>query len=67
MSVETNLPATTTETGLAEVGAVPAAAPEPQAAHVQQPMHVAYLPLGLAVFVIIAFVMTAWTFLAATP
>lgn len=66
MSVETNLPATTSETGLTEVAPVPATAPEPRAT-LQQPMHVAFLPLGLAAFVIIAFVMTAWTFLAATP
>lgn len=65
MSVETNLPATTSETGLAEVGTVPAAPQAP--ARVQQPIHVAFLPLGLAAFVIVAFVMTAWTFLAATP
>lgn len=63
MSVETNLPATTSETGLAEVGPV-AVAPEPRAV-AQQPMHVAFVPLGLAIFVIIAFVMAAWTFLAA--
>lgn len=30
-----------------------------------QPVNVAFLPLALAVFVIIAFVLAAWTFLAA--
>lgn len=30
-----------------------------------QPVSVAFLPLALAVFVIIAFVLAAWTFLAA--
>jgi hypothetical protein len=30
-----------------------------------QPVNVAFLPLALAVFVIVAFVLAAWTFLAA--
>jgi hypothetical protein len=32
----------------------------------QRPLSVAFLPLALVTFVIIAFVVAAWTFLAAT-
>ena len=31
----------------------------------RQPISVAYLPLALVTFVVVAFVMAAWTFLAA--
>lgn len=63
MSTDTNLPATT-DTSLVEAGAGPEPATATTAAP-RQPMSVAYLPLALATFVIIAFVMAAWTFLAA--
>jgi hypothetical protein len=33
----------------------------------RQPLSVAFLPLALVTFVILAFVITAWTFLAAMP
>jgi carbon monoxide dehydrogenase subunit G len=47
--------------------AVPEAVPsdEPAPRPFSQPVSVAFLPLALAAFVIIAFVMAAWTFLAA--
>ena len=38
---------------------------EPAPAAPGQPVSVAFLPLALAAFVIIAFVLAAWTFLAA--
>ncbi|MGZ8476059.1 MAG: hypothetical protein ACXWWQ_07575 [Candidatus Limnocylindria bacterium] len=63
MSMESNLPATQTETALApaaelDAGARPAPPP-------QRPLSVAYLPLALVVFTILAFAIAAWTFLAA--
>ena len=49
------------------VPAVPEAlsAAQPAPRQVSRPMRVAFLPLALATFVIIAFVMAAWTILAA--
>ena len=58
--MESNLPAPTGETDLAEVE-TPAATPLPP----RQPLSVAFLPLALAAFIIIAFAIAAWTFLAA--
>lgn len=58
---ERNLPATRTETGLTTVD--PDRRP---AAEWRQPMSVAYLPLALVAFIILAFAMAMWTFLAAT-
>jgi hypothetical protein len=62
--MESNLPATSSETALVESGAAPIAdAPVP--APVSQPLSVAFLPLALATFVLVAFAIAAWTFLAA--
>ena len=61
--MESNLPATSSETGLTEVGEP---APEQRAARPpSQPVSVAFLPLALVAFLILAFVIAAWTFLAA--
>jgi hypothetical protein len=57
--MEPNLPVPTGEHGLAEVEAP--ATPLPP----RQPLSVAFLPLALVAFIIIAFVIAAWTFLAA--
>lgn len=68
MSAQSNLPAASG----AEAG-VPAAMPaESDAGRIDsQPSHrplgVAFLPLALATFLIIAFVLAAWTFMAAAP
>jgi hypothetical protein len=50
-----------------QVPAIPAvlSAAQPAPRPVSRPMSVAFLPLALAAFVIIAFVMAAWTVLAA--
>ncbi len=61
--MDSNLPATRPDADLAEVGI---AAPEELAPPpVRQPIGVAFLPLALAAFVIVAFAIAAWTFLAA--
>lgn len=57
--MESNLPAPTGEHGLAEVEAP--ATPLPP----RQPVSVAFLPIALATFIIVAFAIAAWTFLAA--
>jgi hypothetical protein len=62
--MESNLPATQTETALTPAGELDATPPPPPPA-LRRPLSVAYLPLALVVFTIIAFVMAAWTFLAA--
>lgn len=54
----TNLPATQDE-----ARAAPVEEQEPPVA-VERPLGVALLPLALASFVILAFVMAAWTFVA---
>ena len=54
-----NLPATTTDTRLT----VSEADRRPVR---RQPVSVAYLPLGLVTFIVIAFATAMWTFLAAT-
>ena len=61
--MESNLPATVTETGLVEADAGRPAhrAQQPTS----RPLSVAFLPLALTVFVIVAFAIAAWTFLAA--
>lgn len=67
--MESNLPATQTETALAETAtaaAVATDAPAEPAAPIQRPLSVAFLPLALAAFTIVAFVIAAWTFLAAS-
>ena len=53
----TNLPATQDEPQATPAGAQPPLA-------VERPLGVALLPLALASFVVLAFVMAAWTFLA---
>jgi len=61
--MKSNLPATGSETGLVEAGEP---APDQHAARPpSQPLSVAFLPLALVAFVILAFVIAAWTFLAA--
>jgi hypothetical protein len=56
--MEPNLPATQTDTSLAEVEARP-----PLPTH--RPISVAFLPLALVAFIILAFIIAIWTFLAA--
>ena len=53
---------------------LPATRPDPAADAAEraplerrQPLSVAFLPLALVTFVILAFVIAAWTFLAAAP
>ncbi len=60
--MESNLPATGSETALVESGAP---VDERPTVPVRQPISVAFLPLALAAFVIAAFAIAAWTFLAA--
>jgi hypothetical protein len=60
--MEPNLPATGSDTALAEAGAPAEERPAPPA---RRPVSVAFLPLALAAFVVIAFAIAAWTFLAA--
>ena len=55
--MEQNLPATRTETPATEVDERPALPP-------QRPISVAYLPLALVAFTVIAFAIAAWTFLS---
>lgn len=59
--MDRNLPATRSETALAEVTDADDRAPLPR----RQPMSVAFLPLALVTFIILAFVIAAWTFLSA--
>jgi hypothetical protein len=62
--MESNLPAIGSETGLVE--AADAARPAVEAQRpISRPLSVAFLPLALTVFVIVAFAVAAWTFLAA--
>ena len=55
--MEQNLPATRPGEPLAEADERPALPPE-------RPISVAYLPLALIAFVLIAFAIAAWTFLS---
>lgn len=57
---EQHLPATTAPVPLEPFVEEGEAAEEPR-----RPLRVALLPLGLVTFVILAFVISAWTFLAA--
>jgi hypothetical protein len=60
--MESNLPATRTETALAPAAELDAGVrPAPP----QRPLSVAYLPLALVVFTLLAFAIAAGTFLAA--
>jgi len=61
MSMDRNLPATRSETALAEVTGTDDRVPLPRRQH----MSVAFLPLALVTFIILAFVIAAWTFLSA--
>ena len=54
--MSTNLPATRTE---------PADPGEPTPLPPSRPISVAFLPLALVTFIVLAFVIAAWTFLAA--
>jgi len=56
--MESNLPATREESAAAAVDER-----EPLARH--QPLSVAFLPLALVTFVLLALIIAAWTFLAA--
>ena len=58
--MDPNLPATRPDAPLAERADEPAA-PLPR----RQPLSVAYLPLALVSFIVIAFTIAVWTFLAA--
>jgi hypothetical protein len=60
--MESNLPATAPETAIVEAAAPAAEAPP---APIRRPISVAYLPLALVAFVVVAFAIAAWTFLAA--
>jgi hypothetical protein len=55
--MDRNLPATTERAELADAEAH---TPLPR----RQPLSVAYLPLALVTFIILAFVMASWTFLS---
>lgn len=57
MTTEPNLPATRTD---------PPAEPNGRVLGSRQPISVAFLPLALVTFVILALTIAAWTFLAAT-
>jgi hypothetical protein len=59
--MEQNLPATRPEMPLAELDEDVAAEPLPR----RQPISVAFLPLALVAFLILAFAIATWTFLAA--
>jgi len=58
--METNLPATRPDAELAEREDAPVE-PLPRS----QPLSVAFLPLALVAFVLLAFIIATWTFLAA--
>jgi hypothetical protein len=60
-----NLPARRDDESLAVVGELHADHRDPQLQAVQQDLRVALIPLALILFLIISFVIAAWTFLAA--
>ena len=62
MTTDPNLPATRPEAALVEFDEGAAAEPLPR----RQPISVAFLPLALVAFIILAFAMATWTFLAAS-
>jgi hypothetical protein len=57
--MESNLPATRDQTPADRVEPPPALGR-------RQPLSVAYLPLALVIFILLALTIAAWTFLAAT-
>jgi hypothetical protein len=57
--MDSNLPATRPDAPLAEPVDAPAE-PLPR----RQPLSVAFLPLALVVFILLAFIIATWTFLA---
>lgn len=57
MTTEPNLPATREDPPVTQVDRRPPLAPE-------RPVSVAFLPLALVAFVVIAFAIAAWTFLS---
>ena len=57
MSMDRNLPATQPEHPAAD-------ADERPALPAQRPLSVAFLPLALVSFIVLAFIIAAWTFLA---
>jgi hypothetical protein len=59
--MDSNVPATRPEAPLAEREDAPVEPPLPPA----QPLSVAFLPLALVVFILLAFIIATWTFLAA--
>ena len=59
--MDSNLPATRTETSLADAADARDDAPLER----RRPLSVAFLPLALVTFILLAFVIAAWTFLAA--
>jgi hypothetical protein len=66
--MDSNLPATREETGLAlDTAAQPQVDHNPQEQTVQQNVSVALLPLAIIAFLVVSFVAAAWTFLAALP
>jgi hypothetical protein len=58
--MDSNLPATRPDAPLA----LPDEAPAPPLPR-RQPLNVAFVPLALVTFLVIAFIMAVWTFLAA--
>ncbi len=58
--MDRNLPATTADAALDDGDEREAPLPP------RRPLSVAFLPLALVAFIVIAFVIAAWTFLAAT-
>ena len=56
--MSTNLPAARSDAEAADAVDRPAVAP-------RRPVSVAFLPLGIVFFIILAFVIAAWTFLSA--
>ena len=67
--MESNVPATTEETGLVldTTDDLHGDHVDPQLQVVQQNLRVALLPLAIIAFILIAFIAAAWTFLAALP
>ena len=63
MSMDRNLPATRSETALTET-ALTGTDARPSLPR-RQPLSVAFLPLALVAFFILAFAIAAWTFLSA--
>ena len=59
--MDSNLPATRSETSSVDAPDAPDA--EPLERH--RPLSVAFLPLALVTFIVLAFIIAAWTFLAA--